>query len=150
MTSKAAALFSAQLALILLLLAVPGPCWPVGACTWPLPAGILLSGFGTALFLLGLFALGHNLRPLPAPKSGGRLVTTGVYRRVRHPIYSGGLIAALGFALATRSPMRLLWWAMLALVLDVKARYEEELLSRRFAEYEDYRRKSRRFIPWVY
>jgi len=147
---KAAGLVGVQVALILLLLAVPRPRWHAGTHAWVLAPGLLFFGAGAVVSLYGLVSLGRSLSPLPAPRRGGRLLTTGAYRRVRHPIYSGGLLAALGLVVAAWAPLRLLWWALLALVLDVKSRYEEELLSKEFPDYAAYKRMSWRFVPRVY
>jgi protein-S-isoprenylcysteine O-methyltransferase Ste14 len=49
-------------------------------------AGAVLLAAGAAVGLAGARDLGRNLTPLPEPKPGGELVTTGVYARVRHPL----------------------------------------------------------------
>jgi protein-S-isoprenylcysteine O-methyltransferase Ste14 len=79
---------------------MPGrPGW-----TFPLPNASLLVGdalvvAGGALFLAGLVWLGRRLTPLPFPKAGADLVQTGPFAWVRHPIYGGGLVLTLGWAL---------------------------------------------------
>jgi protein-S-isoprenylcysteine O-methyltransferase Ste14 len=103
--------------------------------------------------LLGMWTLQHN-RPgnfsvLPEPKAAARLVTTGPYAHVRHPMYLAVLLAALGFALAWNTLVHWTAFAILALVLHAKALREERLLAARFPEYEGYAARTRRLIPFL-
>lgn len=60
-------------------------------------AGVLIGGAGLLLGLAGLGSLGRkNLSPFPHPKRGATLVEDGVYAMVRHPIYGGVSLGALG------------------------------------------------------
>jgi protein-S-isoprenylcysteine O-methyltransferase Ste14 len=73
----------------------------------------------------------------------------GAYRLVRHPIYGGLLLLAIGWSVVL-SPIALVVTALLAVVLDMKARHEESMLADRYPEYEAYRRRVRwRFVPGV-
>jgi len=63
------------------------------------PLGAILTLCGALLFLAGIIYLGRNLAVVPYPKAGSELVTHGAYRLVRHPIYSGIIIGALGWSL---------------------------------------------------
>jgi protein-S-isoprenylcysteine O-methyltransferase Ste14 len=68
---------------------------------------------------------------------------------VRHPIYGGVIVLALGWSLR-RSPLVLVPTALLAIVFELKSRREEVWLDERYPEYADYRAATRhRFIPWV-
>jgi protein-S-isoprenylcysteine O-methyltransferase Ste14 len=122
------------------------PGW--GALTVPLAALGGVTGFlGVLLVVWGWRALGTAATPFPRPREGGRLVETGPYAFVRHPVYAGGFLFFLGFALAT-SPVALLPLAALALLWRNKAALEEELLAERFDDYSDYRRRVRgAFVP---
>lgn len=139
-----------QAALLILLVFVPhvGPVWPATEL-FRIGGGIV---FVIGLATLGVSALhlGRSLTPLPRPVDDGVLVTRGAYRYVRHPIYLGVLLAALGYALATTSPLRLLLTAVLFVFFDMKARREERWLQERYPDYEAYRRRVRKLIPWIY
>jgi protein-S-isoprenylcysteine O-methyltransferase Ste14 len=113
-------------------------------------AGLVLLGGGLVVAVAGARQLDRALSPLPRPTIEGTLVEHGLYRRVRHPIYVGVTVAALGWALFTASLAALLMVLLLALVLDLKARREEAWLAERYPEYADYVRRTRRFIPGVY
>jgi protein-S-isoprenylcysteine O-methyltransferase Ste14 len=105
---------------------------------------VLLATAGIALLLV------RSTTVFPRPREGAMLADTGVYRRVRHPVYGAVLLIALGWSLA-ESPLGLLPTAALAVVFDLKARVEEAWLEERFAGYSQYRERTpRRFVPGVY
>ncbi|HQG32287.1 MAG TPA: isoprenylcysteine carboxylmethyltransferase family protein, partial [Deltaproteobacteria bacterium] len=102
------------------------------------------------LLLAGLVRLGSNLTPLPFPKEDATLVQTGPYRLVRHPMYSGGIILAYGWALAAGGWLTLAYATVLLVFLDIKSAREEQWLAERFPDYSDYQRRVRKLIPFVY
>jgi protein-S-isoprenylcysteine O-methyltransferase Ste14 len=94
--------------------------------------------------------LGRGLTPLPYPKDGAGLVQTGPFALIRHPIYGGGLMLALGFALMIQSWLTLGYAAVLFAFLDGKSRREERWLAEKYPEYASYQRRVRKLIPFVY
>jgi protein-S-isoprenylcysteine O-methyltransferase Ste14 len=123
------------------------PSWPDDLDVVTSALGAVLALLGALLVLWAVRELGHSFTPFPMPRDDGRLVATGPFVYVRHPIYAGGILFALGFALAT-SPAALVPTVGLALLWTRKAAREEEQLSRRFPEYADYRsRVPGRFLP---
>ena len=106
---------------------------------------------GLALISLGIASLGTNLTPLPQPRDEHSLVTDGAYEIVRHPMYSGVVLGALGLSLATGDEARLALSGLLFWILDQKATYEEEFLVERYVgQYDAYRKKVKKLIPWLY
>jgi len=104
-----------------------------------------------ALRLWPVFVLGNRFSGLVAIQPGHRLVTTGVYRVIRHPSYLGLLITSLGWALAFRSGVGLVLTALLIPALIARINSEERLLSGEFGdEYESYRARTSRLIPGLY
>ncbi len=141
---------------ILLGLVLVGP-WLVAEPAWPAPwswlaraLGLALLAVGIALAGLGVTGLGRNLSPLPEPKAGAALVETGLYGWVRHPIYSGLIAGCLGWALFHHSPLTLALAAVIFVFFDIKARREERALAQRFPQYQRYRQRVRKFIPFIY
>jgi protein-S-isoprenylcysteine O-methyltransferase Ste14 len=120
---------------------MPGACQIVG---WPLMI------FGFILFLAGLIRMGRRLTPLPYPKDGSQLIETGPFGIVRHPMYSGGLIFALGWALFVRSWLTIGYVIVLFIFLDFKSRCEEKWLMEKFPKYRDYQKRVRKLIPFIY
>jgi len=109
-------------------------------------SGLLIAG-GLILVALAGFGLGRSLTALPIPKNDGQLVTTGLYRWVRHPIYTGVVLAALGLMVAGASVAHLVGFLALYVVLMTKAQLEEKLLAERYQEYEAYAQRTGRFFP---
>ena len=143
------ALVGAQFGLIAGLIVLPtGDLWPRGVVSVVIAVALIVAGIAVA-GLAGI-RLGPALTPTPIPKEGAALVTTGVYRRVRHPIYTGVLLVALGLVVLGASAGHLLGIIALFVVLSVKADGEEAMLSEIHDGYDDYRRTSGRLIPKIF
>lgn len=105
---------------------------------------IAASGILTSIVVMGL---GRSFSTMPEAR---RLVTTGPYAFVRHPLYAAEGIATIGIFLQFRSAAAL---ALLALQFGLQVRrmmYEEDVLQRAFPEYADYARRTARVIPGVF
>jgi protein-S-isoprenylcysteine O-methyltransferase Ste14 len=121
------------------------------------PAGNLLPILGALMVASGLgFAawarahLGQNWSGIITVKVGHTLVRTGPYRVVRHPIYTGLLLAVIGTAVAIGE-----WRGVVAIVCALigflrKIRVEEQRMAENFPEYAQYRRKTAALIPLLY
>jgi len=127
------------------------------ATSWP-PADSALLRWVLLLFaaatLLGVAALAanrpgnFNIRPELKPRA--LLVTGGIYRWLRHPMYAALLLACLALVLLDPLPWRWLSWLALLAVLLAKARREEGYLLQRFEDYAAYRARTWRLLPWIY
>lgn len=78
------------------------------------------------------------------------MIDSGIYTRLRHPIYAGLMLAGFGWSALTQSVGAFLVALLLAALLDAKARREETWLLVRYDAYEAYRRRSKRFVPGIY
>jgi protein-S-isoprenylcysteine O-methyltransferase Ste14 len=105
---------------------------------------------GVAVLGSSVVSLGKSLTPFPRPLPTAELVTSGAYRFVRHPIYFGLLLAALGISLLTLSPLRLVVTLLLGVFFDRKATREERWLSERYPGYPAYQEKVRKIVPYLY
>ncbi len=146
----------AQMALLVAYVAVPS-YQPVSPTVMPpaLRYGIMgfagiLALFATVLLGKGLLDLGQNLTPLPYPREDGKLVQTGVYGWVRHSLYSGLILVTLALGLWQFSLSHLAVSLALFGVLNAKASQEEIWLQDRYPEYEAYRQRVKKLIPWVF
>lgn len=113
-------------------------------------AGTMLFATGAVVGVWGVRSLGRSRTPNPTPKAGAELVRHGIYRQLRHPLYSSVMLAALGWALLWQSAAALVASLALCVFLDAKARLEERLLVAKFPEYAAYRERTRRFLPGLY
>ncbi len=122
-----------------------------GGWRWAsLAAGVIVMAGGGFLLVTGSLGLRENLTPFPRPRAGGRLVATGVYGLVRHPIYTGVVSGAVGWALVTASPAALAAAALLLAFFDLKSRREEAWLLAAYPAYAAYRRRVRKLVPFLY
>lgn len=143
----------------LALFAAIGVAGVVSPGAWPAPiegaatlGGLVLGAAGGWLSIAGLTRLhgGRALTAVPHPRDGARLVEDGPYGLVRHPIYGGLVLGAVGWALVRASGPALVGAVALFLFLDLKRRREEAWLVARFPGYEAYRARTRRLIPWLW
>ncbi len=122
------------------------------------PGDLATSAAAVVLFaaggLVGLAALtqnrlgNFNIRPELKPQA--LLATGGIYRWIRHPMYSAVLLAMLGVLALDLRPWRVLLWLALLVVLIGKLQREERYLLQRFDEYAAYRARSWRLLPGVW
>jgi len=136
---------------------VLGP-WEYTHMTGPLPRDGLLAWIGLAMFALGVAINAWAMATLRSlytvrlsVQADHRLVTSGPYRRVRHPGYSGFLLALPGMGLALGSLAMLAFTAVILAWLVERIGKEEAMLVEQFGdEYRAYQRRSKRLIPFLY
>ncbi len=114
----------------------------------------LRSVLAALLALLAVFILfrafrdlGNALTPLPESKQGAELVTTGIYAKIRHPIYSALFILALAAYLWKVSSGVLIAALLLTALLVYKARYEDQILREKFPESIEFQKSIPAFLP---
>ena len=113
--------------------------------------GVILFAAGGAMRIWPVFVLGTRFSGLVAIQPGHTLVTSGIYRIIRHPSYLGLLVASLGWGLAFRSGVGVLLAALLIPPLVARIQAEERLLRSEFgAEYDAYCGRTSRLIPGLY
>jgi len=110
-------------------------------------AGGVLCILALAIIAAAFFSLRNVIQIDPEPKSGGYLVTSGIYRRLRHPIYTGIIVAVVGLFLRKPTLALALGGAVVIIFLLLKTRLEERLLSARYPEYSRYRQSTWGVIP---
>jgi protein-S-isoprenylcysteine O-methyltransferase Ste14 len=112
--------------------------------------GTILIGIGAWLIVAGIRGLRESATPMPKPREDGSLIVDGVYAYVRHPVYLGVIVVAFGWAVAMDSFLALIVAAIYAVFLDLKSRREEVWLRAMYPDYDEYARRTRRLIPYVY
>ena len=126
-----------------------------GTFPWAFPAvsyiGFLIFVLGVLIHWIGILTLSKQWSAVVVIKKDHKLVESGIYRYIRHPIYAALLLELLGLGLALGN-----WIAILALLIPnaVSLAYriyvEEDALKKHFGDaYIDYARKTRRLIPGV-
>jgi protein-S-isoprenylcysteine O-methyltransferase Ste14 len=123
-----------------------------------LPAGPAVAYTGLSLAAVGIgfavwarVSLGGNWSGIATVKENHTLVTQGPYALVRHPIYSGLLLAILGSVVVAREVRGLVACGLLLVMLSARARIEERFMTDEFgSEYSEYRRRVKGLIPFVW
>ncbi len=110
------------------------------------------------LFALGFLILawaavslgGHNLTVMPDPRATNALSVQGIYRFVRHPMYTAVLLC--GAALAFGAPSAIRWSTLMVclVVLILKIKHEEALLTQRHPDYPQRMLGVKRLLPFVW
>jgi protein-S-isoprenylcysteine O-methyltransferase Ste14 len=115
---------------------------------WVLLIGLALTAAGVGLAIWARVSLGKNWSAVVTLKKDHELVRTGLYRWVRHPIYTGVLLGMVGTALIAG---HLRGWLGFLIILGsfyFKARREEGMLRREFGEkFEDHAQRTGMFLP---
>lgn len=137
-----------QFILLGLLIFVPNSGLNTGVFSYLLSLVSLSSLFvGFVILALSALALGRSLTAHPIPGKNAELVTDGLYRFVKHPIYSALILIGFGLTITGGFFPHIIFFALLIVLLNYKARFEEALLTRTYAGYAEYSKKTGRFVP---
>jgi len=110
--------------------------------------GVALTAAGVAIAIWARWHLGANWSGVVTLKEGHELIRSGPYRNIRHPIYTGILLAFLGTAVALGEVRGLLAVAIAWLSFYTKARREESFLTQEFGDrFAEHRRHTGMFLP---
>jgi protein-S-isoprenylcysteine O-methyltransferase Ste14 len=135
-----------QVVLLVALVVLPGrDDWPTPE--WLRLVAQLVFVAGIVVLVVASLRLGRALTPTPVPTASGELQTGGLYRYVRHPIYSGVLLIVVGITLRSGSVLTLAVAVVTVVFFDRKARWEEERLAERYPGYAAYAAHTPRFVP---
>jgi protein-S-isoprenylcysteine O-methyltransferase Ste14 len=111
--------------------------------------GIAITALGLGIAIAARIYLGGNWSARVEIKEEHALIRTGPYRYVRHPIYSGILLALLGSAIALDRWRALLGFGLIFAALWLKARHEEERLRQVLPDYDTYASQTAALIPFL-
>ncbi len=113
--------------------------------------GLLLEVGGVLLGILAIWTMRiGNFNVAPLAKQGGVLITKGIYKYLRHPMYMAQLLAVAGLVADYFSWFRLAVLLLLTITLLFKLHFEEKQLIPHYAGYELYMKRSWRLIPCIY
>ncbi len=90
-----------------------------------------------------------NLNIMPELKDNHKLATNGIYKYIRHPMYTSVILLCLGFLLTEITTVNIITMLILTINLFLKSRLEEKLLEQRFNNYKDYKNNTYRFLPFI-
>lgn len=112
--------------------------------------GAALCALGVVVAIAALRALGSALTPTPVPRDGSALQTNGIYRWIRHPIYTSLLTIMLGLLLGAGTGVGVLWWLVAIGFFTAKSRWEDRLLHERYGTvWEQWARTTGALLPRI-
>ena len=126
-------------------IAVTGPIFPSNEYLLT----IELLGLGLGVWAVYIMRIG-NFNITPDPLTRSKLVTSGPYRLIRHPMYLALLLTTFPLVINKFDIFRIGIWLVLLINLLLKLNYEENLLVDKMAGYDQYAKQSFRLIPYLY
>lgn len=112
--------------------------------------GLVVFSAGAAVQLVAQRTLGRQYSMYVTLRNGHQLIQTGIYRRIRHPIYLGLILNIVGVALAFRSLLAIPLFVLAAAFVAWRIRREDAMLDREFgADFARYRHRTKRFFPYL-
>lgn len=130
-----------QFSLIAILAIVPiaDPIWQFSAAR---NFAIAMYFLAILIFAFAAQALQPSLRINPIPKPGAPLITNGIYKYLRHPMYLAVMIIATGLLIQKIHPLSIIFWLALGTNMSLKAHYEDALLRQRHSNATEYQNKT--------
>ncbi len=110
--------------------------------------GVFLMVIGIAYITIALIQLNSKLSMLPTPVKSATLITTGIFKYVRHPIYSGIFLLTLGYSIVQKDLEKFIISVLILILFEIKSNYEEKKLTEKFPEYIKYKTVSSKFFPF--
>ncbi|MCE7733765.1 MAG: isoprenylcysteine carboxylmethyltransferase family protein [Candidatus Heimdallarchaeota archaeon] len=113
--------------------------------------GLIVYFFSVAMLVLSRINLGKQATGILVIRDTHELITNGIYKYVRHPIYASAIFGIVAFILITQSVLvSMVLFVVYFKILNDRAIYEEELLIKEFGdEYKKYMEKSKKYIPFL-
>ena len=119
---------------------------------WQTIVGLSMMIAGTIFRVWCIRTLGKFFTATVKTQEEQRVITSGAYSVVRHPSYSGAYIAAVGSSIFMHAPFAAIFtFVVLFIAYYIRIKAEEETLVKEFGEeYESYRKRTKKLVPWVY
>jgi len=107
---------------------------------------LIISTIGFLIIAIAILQLNKNLSPFPTPKSNSELIQTGLYKYIRHPIYTGIILMTFGYGFYVNSLFKIFISVALLILFYFKSSYEEKMLQNKFSDYSEYKKTTGRFF----
>ena len=119
--------------------------------SFPQIAGLVLTIIGLFIAIIARKMLADNWSSNVELKKDHTLITTGIYKYVRHPIYTGIIFMGIGTIAVVQSIITVFFYVIVTVFLIYKFKKEEQLLLKHFPkEYPEYMKKTKALIPFIY
>lgn len=105
---------------------------------------------GVLTLLFAVISFNQNISPFPYPGKNSKLVKSGIYSKLRHPIYTSAILLFTGYTLFWSAYFTLLLCGALVILFIKKLKFEEKYLKEKFEEYENYSKNTYKIFPFIY
>ena len=113
--------------------------------------GVFLFVIGFATELVGQITIGRSYSSTLVIREDHKLVTHGIYHYIRHPIYLGVILAAIGIPMYSSSLAGILIMSALIPIFLIRIKFEERMLTDEFGDvYLTYKKSTRKLIPFLF
>lgn len=109
---------------------------------------IIVLAIALAVWAIKTMASG-KFRIQPIPDLDAKLIVSGPYKWIRHPMYSAIFLGVTGLFSSHFSWLKIFLFIALIIVLTIKLLWEEKMLNAKFADYEIYKQQTKRIIPYI-
>lgn len=106
-----------------------------------------LMGLAAVILLVSVYNLRHSLNIAPQPVKKGRMQGRGIYKYIRHPMYSAVFLIIASIALSSGSYWKIGVATLLFIFFRIKTEYEEGLLKKKYPDYEKYMKSTGKYFP---
>ena len=113
-------------------------------------AGSLLAGAGIVIRVLGHLQLGRAFSPYVEKEESQQLIQSGMYAKIRHPMYIGTILQFLGMPLMLAANSAWLFSALGLAGTVIRIQKEEAFLCRELPGYQEYTQRTWRLLPYIY
>lgn len=104
-------------------------------------------------FVIGMYSLVSNkisnFNIIPEIKTNAKLIQTGAYKYIRHPMYFSVLLMMIGIVIGNINLINFILFVLLVFILYLKAKKEEKLWLEKTPEYKEYMKNTKTFIPFI-
>lgn len=107
----------------------------------------VLEGLAVLVGAIAIFNLRHSLNVAPQPVSKGKLQVQGIYRYIRHPMYTSVFLLSAGVAISSGSYIKLGILLLVLVFFYIKTGYEESLLLKEYPKYREYQEATGKYLP---
>jgi len=111
---------------------------------------IVLLALSILCFLVTIYYFRQPITPNPFPLEKSSLRTNGIYSFIRHPMYLSAFLFIAGYVLYRSAYFTLLLCVPVIVFLLVKISWEEKFLSAKFEGYDEYKRRTKKIMPFIY
>ena len=109
--------------------------------------GPILMVLSATIFIHAKRDLKEAFHPMPQPKADAPFITNGIYARVRHPMYLSFLLGSVGISFIKQSSITYISTILLYLILNIKYRFEDKLLTNAWHQAKEYQARTPALIP---